>query len=107
MRDNTAAIEQVRTAERLDPSYALTHYNLGHLYKETGDYQGVRKELEAAVRERPNHAEAYYQLGTVYRHLGSEEDSKKAYQQFQKITAEEKQKVLDPVESNVVQHEHD
>ena len=107
MGDNTAAIEQVRTALRLDPSYALTHYNLGHLYKETGDYQGARKELEAAVRERPNLAEAYYQLGTVYRHLGLEEDSTKAYQQFQKITVEEKQKVLDPVESNVVQHEHD
>jgi tetratricopeptide (TPR) repeat protein len=107
MGDSTAAIEQVRTAERLDPSYALTHYNLGHLYKETGDFQGARQELEAAIRDRPGLAEAYYQLGTVYHHLGMEDDSRKAYQEFQKITAEEKRKLVDPLESNVVRHESD
>jgi tetratricopeptide (TPR) repeat protein len=105
MGDKSSAIEQVRTAERLDPSYALTHYNVGHLYKQTGNYQGARQELEAAIRARPGLAEAYYQLGFVYHHLGMEEDSQKAYQKFQKTTAEEKQKVMDPVESNVVQHE--
>jgi hypothetical protein len=34
-----------------------------------------------------------------------EEDSRKAYQEFQKVMAEEKQKVLDPVERNVLRHE--
>ena len=105
MGDTSPAIEQVRTAERLDPSYALTHYNLGHLYKETGDYQAAKQELEIAIRSRPGLAEAYYQLGSIYHHLGREEDSRKAYQEFQKLMTEEKQKVLDPVESNVLRHE--
>jgi tetratricopeptide (TPR) repeat protein len=105
MGDASPAIEQVRTAERLDPSYALTHYNLGHLYKESGDYQAAKEELEIAIRSRPGLAEAYYQLGSVYHHLGMEEDSRKAFEQFQKLMTEEKRKVLDPVESNVLRHE--
>jgi tetratricopeptide (TPR) repeat protein len=106
MGDKGSAIEQARTAERLDPSYALTHYSLGHLYKESGDYQAAKEELEIAIRSRPGLAEAYYQLGFVYQHLGMAEDSRKAYQEFQKLMTEEKQKVLvDPVESNVLRHE--
>ena len=105
MGDKGPAIEQVRIAERLDPSYALTHYNLGHLYKELGDYQAAKEQLEIAIRSRPGLAEAYYQLGTVYHHLGMEEDSRKAYQEFQKVMTEEKRNVLDPVESNVLRHE--
>jgi tetratricopeptide (TPR) repeat protein len=105
MGDTSPAVEQVRTAERLDPSYALTHYNLGHLYKESGDYQAAKEELEIAIRSRPGLGEAYYQLGSVYHRLGMEEDSRKAYQEFQKLMTEEKRKVLDPVESNVLRHE--
>jgi Tfp pilus assembly protein PilF len=105
MGDTSPAVEQVRTAERLDPSYALTHYNLGHLYKESGDYQAAKEELEIAIRSRPGLGEAYYQLGSVYHHLGMEEDSRKAYQEFQKLMTEEKRKLLDPVERNVLRHE--
>jgi tetratricopeptide (TPR) repeat protein len=105
MGDKSLAIDQVRTAKRLDPSYALTRYNLGHLYKESGDYQAAREELEIAIRARPGLAEAYYQLGSVYHRLGMEEDSRRAYQEFQKIMTEGKRKVLDPVESNVLRHE--
>ena len=105
MGDTSPAVEQVRTAERLDPSYALTHYNLGHLYKESGDYQAAKEELEIAIRSRPGLAEAYYQLGFVYQHLGMAEDSRKAYQEFQKLMTEEKRKLLDPVERNVLRHE--
>lgn len=105
MGDIDNGIDQVRTAERLDPSYALTHYNLGHLYKEKGDYQAAKQELETAVRLRPGLAEAYYQLGWVYQRLGREEESRRAYQQFQTARAEEKRQALDPVESNILRHE--
>jgi tetratricopeptide (TPR) repeat protein len=102
MGDRAAAIRQVRTAERLDPSYALTHYNLGHLYEETGDYLAARGELEKATQIQPSLAEPFYQLGLVYRHLGMMEDSQRAYERFQKLMAEQKQSVLDPVESTLV-----
>jgi tetratricopeptide (TPR) repeat protein len=105
MGDRNTAIEQVRTAERLDPSYGLTHYNLGHLYKEVGNNQAAKEELERAVRSRPDLTEAYYQLGSVYHRLGMEEDSRKAYQEFQKLMGERKRKLLDPVETNVLRHE--
>ena len=105
MGDTSPAIEQVRTAERLDPSYALTHYSLGHLYKESGDYQAAKEELEIAIRSRPGLAEAYYQLGFVYQHLGMGEDSRKAFEEFQKVVTEEKRKWWDPIESNVLRHE--
>jgi tetratricopeptide (TPR) repeat protein len=102
MGDNNAALEEVKTAEKLDPSYALTHYNLGHLYKETGSYPEARQELETAVKLRPSLAEAYYQLGFVYHHLGLEAQSQAAYQTFQKTSLEEKRKIADPMESDLM-----
>jgi hypothetical protein len=36
---------------------------------------------------------------------GMEEDSRKAFEEFQKLMTEVKRKVLDPVESNVLRHE--
>jgi tetratricopeptide (TPR) repeat protein len=105
MGDQSSAIAQIRTAERLDPSYPLTHYDLGRVYNEVGDYRAAKEELEIAIRSRPGLAEAYYQLGSVYHHLGMEEDSREAYQKFQNLTAEEKQTVANPIESDLLRHE--
>jgi tetratricopeptide (TPR) repeat protein len=102
MGDHNAAIEQVKIAENLDSSYPLTHYNLGHLYKETGDYGQAKLELETAVKLRPSLSEAYYQLGTVYHHLGLEAKSQEAYQTFQKMSLDEKRKIADPMESDLL-----
>jgi len=58
--------------------------------------------LEKATQIQPSLAEPFYQLGLVYRHLGMKEDSRKAYEKFQTLMAEEKQRVLDPVESTLL-----
>jgi tetratricopeptide (TPR) repeat protein len=102
MGDNNAAIQQVKIAENLDSSYPLTHYSLGHLYKETGDYSKARQELETAVELRPSLSQAYYQLGTVYHHLGLEAQSQKAYHTFEKMSLDEKRKIADPMESDLL-----
>jgi tetratricopeptide (TPR) repeat protein len=102
MGDNNTAIQQVKIAENLDSSYALTHYSLGHLYKETGDYGEAREELETAVKLRPSLSQGYYQLGTVYHHLGLEAQSQEAYQTFEKMSLDEKRKIADPMESDLL-----
>jgi tetratricopeptide (TPR) repeat protein len=102
MGDNNTAIAQAKIAENLDSSYPLTHYSLGHLYKETGDYTEARQELETAVKLRPSLSQAYYQLGTVYHHLGLEAKSQEAYQTFQKMSLDEKRKIADPMESDLL-----
>ena len=97
--DNSDALREFVTAKGLDPSYALTRFNLGLLLRETGDYRAAKSELELAVRLRPNFSAAYYQLGVVYHRLGMEAESQKAYEEFAKAKAEEDQKIKDPLES--------
>jgi len=65
----------------------------------------AREELEKTVQLLPDLTEAYYQLGVVYRHLGMEEEYRKAYPEFQTLSLPQKRKLLDPVESNMIQHE--
>jgi tetratricopeptide (TPR) repeat protein len=102
MGDQTNAIAEAQKAEALDPSYAITHYNLGHLYKDAGRYLEAKAELETAIRLRPSLTAAYYQLGWVYHRLGMEAESRTAYAQFQTASEEEKHRVADPVESNLL-----
>jgi len=54
------------------------------------------------VKLRPSLSQAYYQLGTVYHHLGLEAKSQEAYQTFQKMSLDEKRKIADPMESDLL-----
>lgn len=105
MGDNDSAIDQIQIAERLDPTYALTHFNLGRLFREKGNYPAAMQELETAVKLQPGLPEAYYELGSVYHHLGMEEKSRNAYQEFQTTKDAVRQLGLNPMESNILQHE--
>jgi hypothetical protein len=63
------------------------------------------QELETAVKLQPGLPEAYYELGSVYHHLGMEEKSRNAYQEFQTTKDAVRQLGLNPMESNILQHE--
>jgi tetratricopeptide (TPR) repeat protein len=101
MDDNSSGLRELMTARSLNPSYAMTRFNLGRLLGQKGDYQAAKTELEEAVRLRPSFPAAYYQLAQTYHHLGMEEESTKAYKEFQTAKAEEDKEAKDPVESAV------
>jgi tetratricopeptide (TPR) repeat protein len=84
-----AAVEQMRLAERFDPTYVQAHLTLGQLYAQKRKYQQARNQLERAVQLDRNLAEAYYTLGGVYHHLGMNAESQSAYRTFQQLKASE------------------
>ena len=101
--DLPAGLREIEIAAKLDPAYALTHYNLGRIYKQMEQYDHARTELETAVKLRPNLGEAWYQLGAVYRQLGMAEQSRKAYETFQREKAQENAGAADPIESTLIE----
>ncbi|HEX5482527.1 MAG TPA: tetratricopeptide repeat protein [Terriglobia bacterium] len=103
--DRSGALREMKIAEKLDPSYARTHFHLGDLDAQMGSFREAQKQLEAAVRLDPHLSAAYYSLGSVYHHLGLTEKSRKAYEEFQKAKAQERQNEGDPVEASVASAE--
>ena len=85
--DDAGALDEMKLAERLDSSYALTHLNLGSLYSRMQKYTEAREQLETAVQLNPNLSSAYYILGSVYHHLSLDDKSRAAFEQFQKAKA--------------------
>lgn len=96
--NNTVALHEMQMSEKLDSSYALTHLNLGSLYSRMQDYVEARKQLEKAVQLNPKLPAAYYNLGSVYHHLSLDNESRSAYEQFQKMKTREQQEATDPAE---------
>jgi len=96
--NNTVALREMQMSEKLDSSYALTHLNLGSLYSRMQDYAEARKQLERAVQLNPNLPAAYYNLGSVYHHLSLDDESRSAYDQFQRMKTREQQERADPAE---------
>jgi tetratricopeptide (TPR) repeat protein len=89
--DDSHALDEMKQAEQLDTSYALTYLNLGSLYSRMRSYAEAREQLERAVQLNPNLSAAYYTLGGVYHHLELQEKSRNAYEQFQTLKAREQQ----------------
>jgi len=61
--------EQGSSASPLSPR-ALSSYQAGITAFQTGDLQGARVQLEAALRADPNACDAHYSLGAVRERLG-------------------------------------
>lgn len=59
------AIHELRKATLLCPSFADLRVRLSHLYKQKGDLNAARFELEEAVRVRPEYVPAHVSLGVV------------------------------------------
>lgn len=69
------AIEEYRTALRLNPNYPEAHNNLGFAYCNKGRLDEAIYEYKAALRLNPNYARAYNNLGNAYMALGFIDDA--------------------------------
>jgi tetratricopeptide (TPR) repeat protein len=55
---------------KIQPEWAIAHYNLGLIYKAQGNYGAAVEAYELAILLQPDAPEAYQNLGVVYFKLG-------------------------------------
>ncbi|MGF1494807.1 MAG: tetratricopeptide repeat protein [Microcoleaceae cyanobacterium] len=55
---------------KIDPNFAIGHYNLGMTLRALGQYQGAIDAYERAIQLNPQSAETYQNLGVVLLQLG-------------------------------------
>ncbi len=51
---------------RIDPDYALAHYNLGLALAAKGEFDAAIEHCQAALRIDPDHASAHFNLGCAF-----------------------------------------
>jgi uncharacterized protein HemY len=88
-------------AEEITPANPLTHFNLGKLYRKHGKLAEAQRELELAVKLRPSFSSALYQLAGIYWQTGEQAKAQQTLQQFQKVSAQEKEQEEDPIDASV------
>jgi tetratricopeptide (TPR) repeat protein len=72
-------------AERLDPSFADAHLQLGNLYSQERQYAKAVPEYREALRLNPDRTDTYYRLGQAYVHLGERQAAAKEFELHQKL----------------------
>lgn len=84
---NALAIAQFEKMIALVPDEAISHYNLGYLYKISGRPADALKHFETAARLDPNLAGPHFQLYNAYRdpQVGRPEDAARELATFQAI----------------------
>ena len=74
-------------AVQLKPDFADAHYELGLLYDEQSHTSLAVREYELATRQRADFAKAHYRLAQLYRKQGLEEQARKEFRTFERLTA--------------------
>jgi Flp pilus assembly protein TadD len=64
------AIEQFKTALRLDPKVKLGHYHLGYALESVGDAKSARAEYERELAQTQDSAEVFYRHGKLLHEAG-------------------------------------
>jgi tetratricopeptide (TPR) repeat protein len=64
----------------LQPEMAITHYNLGLIYKAQGNFNAAISAYQRAIQSQPNSPEAYQNLGVVYFKQGQIPEGLAAFQ---------------------------
>ena len=68
------AIESLKQAIRINPDFAIAHYNLGAAYSKSGKYQEAIESYKQAIRIDPDDAAAHTNLGVAY-HYSNDRNS--------------------------------
>lgn len=63
--DEAAAFREYRAGLAEDPSSAILHAGLGHLYRERSEFSNAQRELDTALRLDPSDPVATFELGDV------------------------------------------
>jgi tetratricopeptide (TPR) repeat protein len=88
--EQTRAVEQFRSALKLDPQSAVAHFGLGGSLLQLGDVAPAVRALERAVALEPRMRQAYYLLGRAYSVIGSPERSRKAFARADELARAER-----------------
>ena len=67
---HTKEIEVYIQAIRIDPDYAIAHYNLGAAYGQLGYHIDAIEAFKQAIRINPDDAAAHYNLSVAYLQIG-------------------------------------
>jgi len=84
-KDYAGAMEELKTALRIDPDYrqvAVVYFNLGMCYYETGDLEDAAVQFEEAVKNHIALPDVYNKLGESYFRLGRYAESVKPYRRM-------------------------
>ena len=76
-------------AREISPDFTLNLYRLAHTYRLQGGYDKAIGILKKILEVNPGEASAYYDLGYNYQSEGNQEEARKYFSVFRKITTEE------------------
>ena len=84
------AMHELRTAILLCPTFADLRVKLANLYRQTGDLDAARFELEEAIGARPRYVPAYIALGVTLLSQGSAERAMGAWKKALEVDPDNK-----------------
>jgi predicted Zn-dependent protease len=93
--DSAAGVPYAAEAVRLAPQLPGTHYLLGLLLLDTGDYQKAIPELETAKKAFPKESKIYWSLSVAYAHAGRTQDAAQSRATFAQLSQATDQKSED------------
>jgi len=72
------------------PQFPKAHFQMGLLFEKQGNLDQAIAELTTAATLDPSYPEPHYALGRVYRVKGEEKASSQAFEDFEKLSLQQK-----------------
>ena len=84
--DSAKAIEHTRVSLSVDPDFHLAYYNLGVIYQDIGDVNGMMESFRNATRLSPNDQKSWNGLGDAFHKMGMVREAENAYDIAKSLT---------------------
>lgn len=85
LNQRSKAGAHLREAIRLDPNFALAHFQLGNILEDSGRTKEAIQQFKVAVSLDPGYAEPHFALARIYRRLGDTANSKREVEAYLRI----------------------
>jgi len=96
-----SAFDRFTQGLRHDPRHFESHFNLAHLYFESGDLRLARLHYEIAAEIEPGFADLYYNLGLVHAMTGEWQRAATVLSHAKELVPEDEGKRVDELLSSV------